>query len=197
MTDLGQGAAYDINDAGQVVGYIVASGGARVAGTWSGDSDGGRAPVGREIGTLGGLESHAMAINSSGQIVGWAETSDGDRHAFLYSGCSMVDLNDAIDANSGWLLQAASDINDAGQIVGSGQIDGEIHAFLLTPTEPNWPGDIDGDGDVDLGDLATLLAAYGTCDGDPGYNLAADLDGSGCIDLLDLAALLANYGLER
>ena len=55
-------------------------------------------------------------------------------------------------------------------------------------------GDLDGDGDVDLSDLATLLAAYGACEGDPSYNPLADLDGSGCVDLADLAALLANYG---
>ncbi len=56
------------------------------------------------------------------------------------------------------------------------------------------PGDIDGDGDVDLSDLAILLAAYGTCDGDANYNAAADLDGDNCVNLSDLAILLANYG---
>ena len=61
------------------------------------------------------------------------------------------------------------------------------------PVEPI-AGDIDTDGDVDLADLATLLAAYGTCAGDPTYNAGADLDCSDCVDLTDLAELLARYG---
>ena len=55
-------------------------------------------------------------------------------------------------------------------------------------------GDVDGDGDVDLSDLAALLGAYGDCEGDPDYNPAADFDDSGCVDLSDLATLLGNYG---
>jgi hypothetical protein len=55
-------------------------------------------------------------------------------------------------------------------------------------------GDLDLDGNVDLGDLGCLLAAYGACVGDPNYYPPADLDNSGCIDLEDLGTLLANYG---
>lgn len=56
------------------------------------------------------------------------------------------------------------------------------------------PGDVDGDGHVDITDLAALLAAYGACSGDPDYNPAADFDASGCVNLSDLGALLGNYG---
>jgi hypothetical protein len=51
----------------------------------------------------------------------------------------------------------------------------------------NLPGDLDGDGDVDLNDLALLLASYG-------IDAGGDVDGDGDTDLSDLAALLARYG---
>ncbi len=50
--------------------------------------------------------------------------------------------------------------------------------------------DVDGDGRVDLADLARLAAALGTARGDAHYNDAADLDGDGRIDALDAALLL-------
>ncbi len=55
-------------------------------------------------------------------------------------------------------------------------------------------GDVDGDGDVDLTDLALLLAAYNTCAGDANFNPNADFNGDGCVDLADLSVLLAAYG---
>jgi len=53
-------------------------------------------------------------------------------------------------------------------------------------------GDTDLDGDVDLSDLAALLANYGELMGMTWAD--GDFDGDGDIDLSDLAALLANYG---
>ena len=42
--------------------------------------------------------------------------------------------------------------------------------------------DLNDDGDVGIADLAALLAAYGTCLGNPEYDAGADLDGGGCVD---------------
>ncbi|MCA9244135.1 MAG: hypothetical protein KDA32_09285 [Phycisphaerales bacterium] len=56
------------------------------------------------------------------------------------------------------------------------------------------PGDLTGDGAIDLSDLAGMLAAFGTSSGGAGYTLIADLDMSGTIDLADLAGLLSVFG---
>jgi probable HAF family extracellular repeat protein len=44
-----------------------------------------------------------------------------------------VNLNNFIPKGSPWYLQAASSVNDLGEIVGYGLINGEVHAFLATP----------------------------------------------------------------
>ena len=59
---------------------------------------------------------------------------------------------------------------------------------------PLCPGDLTGEGDINLDDLATLLAAYGACEGDAGFEPAADFDNNGCITLSDLAVFLSRYG---
>lgn len=55
-------------------------------------------------------------------------------------------------------------------------------------------GELSGDGEIGLADLAELLAAYRACEGNPDFNPAADFDNSGCVDLSDLAFLLSVYG---
>lgn len=54
-------------------------------------------------------------------------------------------------------------------------------------------GDVDGDGDRDLQDLANLLSQFGQT-GDPGSLGCADTNGDGAIGLQDLANLLAGFG---
>jgi probable HAF family extracellular repeat protein len=92
-----------------------------------------------DLGTLGGNDSQAKHINSVGQIVGYSLIAGNTTaHAFLYKGGSMSDLNTLIDPLSGWQLVVAYGNNDLGQITGQGIINGQTHAFILTPTpEPS------------------------------------------------------------
>lgn len=55
---------------------------------------------------------------------------------------------------------------------------------LSAPT----PGDLDNDGDVDLGDLSLILADYGE------VHSSADLNANGVVDLADLAILFGAFG---
>jgi hypothetical protein len=62
--------------------------------------------------------------------------------------------------------------------------------LYLADLFPN--GDLDGDHDVDLADLAQLLGSYGEISDMTYYD--GDLDGDGDVDLADLADLLGQYG---
>lgn len=127
----------DVNDQGQIVGH------------YGGNDDGsGRAflydansNTKTDLGKL--LPAHtysrAWAVNNAGQIVGVSSVSwftRQDEHAFVYEGGVMRDLNALIPAGSGWVLNVATDINAHGQIVGTGRLNGQERAFLLTPTAP-------------------------------------------------------------
>jgi probable HAF family extracellular repeat protein len=89
-----------------------------------------------DLGTLGGSYSSGLAINNSGTVVGRSTIRDNSDHAFISTnGARMQDLNTMIPTGTGWVLQEAAAINDAGQIAGSGTVNGQFHAFLLTPAE--------------------------------------------------------------
>lgn len=92
-----------------------------------------------DLGTLGGVNSRAYAINDFDQIVGESDTAAASKHAFLWQANVMMDLNDLLSANMGWELNEARDIDEDGAIVGSGTVNGQTHAFLLTPAGPVIP----------------------------------------------------------
>jgi uncharacterized membrane protein len=73
-------------------------------------------------------------MNKRGQIVGSTSPYSLSSRAVLYVDGVTHDLNDLINSAIGWTLIYAYDINDRGQIVGWGRVDGHWSGFMLTPS---------------------------------------------------------------
>jgi probable HAF family extracellular repeat protein len=84
----------------------------------------------------GFTDSQATAINLRGDVVGQAFFANGSAsqgRASVWLNGVEYNLNDLIDPSSGMTLIDALAINDGGQIVGTGLVNGWQHGFLLTP----------------------------------------------------------------
>ncbi len=122
--------AYAVNDLGQIVGYADCGYFCFHAVLWG---------QGGNIQDLGSLPhstySSAFSINNAGHVVGWALLPGSVYHGFVWSqNAGTLDLNNLIATGSGWTIEFALAINDNDQITGRGTINGQDHAFLLTPT---------------------------------------------------------------
>ena len=131
--DVFGGAAFDVNEANQAVGYVSYLAGGSEAMLF--DTSGAGNHVG--LGGLGGTYAEALGINYFGQIVGNAYDENSSRRATLFDpsgGGNNLDLNDLVDPSAGWQISEAAAINDFGWIVGKGARSGEYqHAVLLRP----------------------------------------------------------------
>ena len=147
LTDLGtlggdNATANWLNDAGAVVGRADLPGSQRFgAFLWKNG-------VMTGLGTIGSDPcANARAINSQGQIVGSTSDCAHPLRAFLWEqGGPMVDLNDLIRDSSGFRVLIAYNINERGEIAGTGvpagcpRVDSCGHVFLLIPCDEQHPG---------------------------------------------------------
>ncbi len=56
------------------------------------------------------------------------------------------------------------------------------------------PGDINGDGVVDVYDLIIVASAYGSTPSDSNWNPNADINGDETVDIFDLILVASHYG---
>lgn len=94
------------------------------------------------ITSLAQCDCATHGLNNSLQVVGQAYRPF--RGAFLITNGTVYNLADLIPAGSGWVLSNAFAINDSGQIIGAGQLNGVNHVFRMDPVPgpPPPPGDI-------------------------------------------------------
>ena len=105
----------------------------------------------------GDVSSIATGINNSGWVVGFSSSQPPDftlqlaavldeptsiYHPFVYANGTMNSLNKVLINGNGWTLFFVTQINNAGQIVGTGVFRDSTapeqqHAFLLTPVTAN------------------------------------------------------------
>ena len=89
-----------------------------------------------------------------------------------------------IDSNVGdWVTVASLPPNNRPGLSGVSM------AWELVGTVAACAGDLDGSGDVNFTDLASVLSAWGPCDGCDG-----DIDGNGIVDFEDLTVVLGAWG---
>jgi len=130
MVDLGTfggtySSAVDVNNAGQVIGIANTTDDMQTHGfIYSGGTL-------TDLGHLGGDYSDARAINDLGQVVGSSDNAESRARAFIWQDGVMTDLNTLLPPGSGWVLEDAGFINNAGRIVGTGRYLGSFKPYIL------------------------------------------------------------------
>ena len=138
-TDLGSlggtmtNVATSVNNRGEVVGAAQSSIDGNIhAFLWTRET--GMQDLGAFPGAVVTLAPCCHTINDRGEVVGLSiDGTTFSSRALVWQDKMPVDLNTLIPADSGWYLQSALSINDAGKIVGYGTINGNVHAFLAIP----------------------------------------------------------------
>lgn len=157
LVTLGKGGgtrsvATDLNDKGQIVGYIELGPNTTEAFIWQDGSM-------MDLGSLGGPQSLARAINNHGEVAGYSRLANGYFHAFVWQRGAMTDLG-----TLGGTSSMAFAINDRGDIAGFGDVpvagglERSHRLFLwrrgvMTRLLP------EGDSQVDVYDIADLSDA--------------------------------------
>jgi probable HAF family extracellular repeat protein len=143
---------YAINDGGEIAGRTDVDQGAIHAFLLTG-------PGGdlKDIGTLGGTNSEALAINKSGEVVGDAETAQGTPHAFLYRKGATRDLGTLPGFDT---ASFARSVNDQGEVVGDSESADQKRAFVYRNGQM-----------LELDKLATNLADSGFTSLDVAYGI--------------------------
>ena len=143
----GQTIAYDLDDAGVVVGSSHNGSGQLRAFVWQAGTE-----IAEDIGTLGGAQAEARGIGVNTNVVGAADTAGGQRHAFVWrTDWGMIDLGTL----TGDTTSIAYGVNASGVIVGSSGEAGARHAVRWVPNLPTDCSGLPDNSPCDDGDACS------------------------------------------
>ena len=165
LTDLGtlggsSARAFDVNDAGQVVGYSTNAASRSRGFRWqNGDMT--------DLGTLGGNASQANGINALGQAAGYSTIGTGSTaRAVLWDGTAILNLTPALGASDSSI---AYSVNDLRQVAGSLASLGRSHAFVWRDGDVTLLPDLAGIGSfaIDINNLGQIVGSAYSADVTP------------------------------
>ena len=133
--------ALAVNACGEAAGTGTATDGGRRALFWPASGSG------LDLGTLAGAdEAFTEDLNNLGEVVGDSglRSASASRRAFVWTAADgMLDLNTLLDPSGpDWTLRSATSVNNRGQILATGVLNGQPALALLTPVPE--PGAIGG-----------------------------------------------------
>lgn len=77
----------------------------------------------------------------------------------------------------------------------AGEVDTSDNIYIDgTVTIMWWPPDVNGDGKIDIRDIASVAKAFGSSPGDPRWDPILDFNSDGKIDIRDIATSAVHFG---
>lgn len=142
-----------------------------------------------------GTTTSATAINDHGDALTYYYTTASGVN---FVGDGYFSLGSLIDPSQGaWYVQwgGANAINNRHEIVAAARqgANGSIGAVLMSPIIKSMPGDINGDGTVNVTDLLAVITSWGRCPAAPA-TCPADANQDGIVNVGDLLMVITNWG---
>jgi uncharacterized membrane protein len=196
LSGLNGALAFDVSNAGHVVGSSMMNQGSGTPFIWTEKGDMTAIPL-----PAGTSQGSARGVNSAGWAVGTA--SSAFAIPFLYDGTTTHRVADLLPPGSGWDLDmntssSAMGISEDGVIVGTGIHNGDTRAYAMIPVVTSCDGDTNGDGMVNVDDLNNVILDWGTDGSANGGDITGSTPGSGpdgAVNVNDLNAVIVAWGL--
>lgn len=124
----------------------------------------------------------------------------------IYANSTIIEMEEiSLAAGQSKEINLTININDLpkgkydiiAKVPSTNETDPTDNQILIGQIIVSFPGDVDGDLDVDIYDITAITAIYGSKKGEKNYNPNCDIDNNGKINIYDVVAACTNYGARE